>query len=216
VRMLRLMLFVLGAAIVPAVQGGAQNCVGRGSFRYGRAAVGGTATITGGSRGLGAYGSYGTATAWYAGATVGTTIIDGGGGTALDLGASLGYQFGGRAPAAFCPYAFYGTSGLRNVSTVTGTGITTRTNSYGFGGSLGWRYDESEELDIVPALGVQWESHTVTSPDFRSGPATSGSASFSLGLIADRQWSIVPGISSSFSTGSTYVYSLTIGYSFGK
>jgi hypothetical protein len=217
VRTFRLILLVLASIIVPAAQGRAQTCVGRSSFKYGTVGFGGTGTVTGGSRGFGAYGSYGRPTSWYAGATIGTTLIDGGGGTSLNLGASLGYQLPiGRSSFEFCPYAIVGSSALRNVSTVTGTGITTRTNSYGFGGTFGWRYEDSDELDIVPALGVQWQSQSVSSPDFRSGPNSSGSASFSLGFVADRQWSIVPGVSSSFSTGSTYVYTLSVGYSFGR
>lgn len=215
--MLRLTVFVLAGAVALAAPSGAQNCVGRGSFRYGRVALGGTVTVTGGSRGFGAYGTYGTPASWYAGATVGTTSIDGGGGTSLNLGGSLGYQLPIGRALAFCPYANLGSSALRNVSTITGTRITTRTNSYGLGGTLGWRYEDSDELDVIPALGVQWQRISVTSPELRySGPANSGSASFSIGFIAERKWAIVPAVSSSFSSGTSYVYSLSVGYSFGK
>jgi hypothetical protein len=216
--MLRPMVFLLAGAVALAASGGAQNCAGRGSFRDGRFAFGGLVTATGGSGGLGVYGNYGRPTSWYAGASIGTTIVSGGGGKSLDLGASLGYQLPfGRSAISLCPYVFASNSTRGNVSQGPFTGATTRTEAYGFGGTMGWRYEDSDGLDIIPALGAQWQRLGVTSPGFRwSGPTNSGSASFSLGFIADRQWSIVPGVSSSFSSGTSYVFLLSVGYNFGK
>ena len=125
-----------------------------------------------------------------------------------DFGGSLGYQIGiGDSPAEICPYGFagYSTGGARNVT------------SYGFGGSVGWRADASDEITIVPAVGLQWVGQSVSVSGNSSSKSDSNIDFFgNVGFIVHKHWAIVPGVIKSNASGSKTVFRVLLGYFWGQ
>ncbi|HVT40448.1 MAG TPA: outer membrane beta-barrel protein [Gemmatimonadaceae bacterium] len=210
-RIMKPLVLVLTAALVPAAQGAAQTCLGSNSFANGRMALGVQGGFSSGAKRFGAIGAYGAPKSWYADVTVGSTSYDAAGSkSVVDFGGSLGYQFGlGDSPAELCPYAFVGYSSSSGV----------KTTNYGFGGSIGWRADLSDDVNIVPAVALQW--HGVNTSIDVAGASISGSGSnveygANVGFIFNKQWAIVPGVIQSSASGAKAMFTVTLAYFWGK
>jgi hypothetical protein len=208
-RIMKPLVLVLTAALVPVAQSAAQTCLGSNSFANGRMALGVQGGFSSGAKRFGAIGAYGAPKSFYADVTVGSTSYDNGGGSATDFGGSLGYQIAlGDSPAEICPYAFAGYS--------TGGGV--KITSYGFGGAVGWRADASDDVSIVPAVALQWHGTSV-SVDGYSGASVSDSHieyGANVGFIVNKQWAIVPGVIQSSASGAKALFTITLAYYWGK
>lgn len=207
-RMLRPMVGALAAVLVSASYAGAQACTGNTPFANGRWALGGEGSFADGVNRFGAVGAYGAPKSWYATATIGNTSFKGGGGSATDFGGSFGYQIPvGDSPLEFCPYAQLG------YATFTGGNST----AYGVGGAIGWPNHVSDDFDFIPAVGLQYTG-TSSKIDGLSGSITDSFTSFYLnaGLILNKQWGIVPGVSKNSTSGSKAVFNIAVTYNFGK
>jgi hypothetical protein len=201
---------IMTMVLLPAVQAGAQSCLGSNSFANGRIGLGAAATFADGFKRIGAVAAYGLARSWYANATVGTTSYDPpNSGSATDFGGTLGYQFGiGGSHADICPYGFLGYASYSGANTV----------NYGFGGGIGWRTAVSDMLSLVPAVGLQWHGYSTSLSGYSGGSVSSSTAEFwaNVGFIANKNWAIVPGVMKSSQTGSATVVAVTLEYYWGR
>ena len=207
-RMIRPMVGALAAVLVSASYAGAQACTGNTPFANGRWALGGEGSFQDGANRFGAVGAYGAPKSWYATATIGNTSVKGGGSSATDFGGTFGYQIPvGDSPLELCPYAHAG------YQTFTGGNGTI----YGVGGAIGWPNHVSDDFDFIPAVGLQYNGTSVK-VDGLSGSATDSFTSFyfNAGLILNKQWGIVPGISKTSRSGSKAVFNIGVTYNFGK
>ena len=202
-RMLRPLVFALGAVLVPFATSSAQLCQGGNTFDNGKLAVGGQGSFFDGGQRFAAVGAYGMPKSWYVDATVGTTSYKGGGDSQIYFGGSIGYAFAvGDNPLEICPMASLGYASVSGV----------HTTSYGFGGGIGWHAQASDDLMVHPAAGVALD-FTNTSISGYSGSSNTTVLWANVGLILNKQWAIVPGISKSTDSGSKVVFNITIAYS---
>ena len=207
-RIFRPLALTFAAVLVPFAQSAAQSCLGSNSFANGRMALGAQGSFFDGGKRFGAIGEYGAPKSWYADVTVGSTQYDGGGSSVTDFGGSLGYQIGiGDSPAEICPFGFAGYS----------TGGGAKVTSYGFGGSVGYRADASDNITIVPAAGLQWHGQSVSVTGYSSSASNSNIEFFgNVGIIVNKHWAIVPGVLKSNASGSKALFMVTLGYFWGQ
>jgi hypothetical protein len=202
-RMLRPLVFALAALLVPLAASSAQLCLGSNTFDNGKLVVGGSGSFYDGGQRFAANGAYGMPKSWYVGATVGTTSYKGGGDSQIDFGGSLGYQFPiGDNPLEICPYAKLGYASVSSF----------KTTSYGGGAGIGWHAQASDDLMVHPAAGLELLGESTS----YNGTTASGSSTVlwaNVGLIVNKQWAIVPGISKSTESGSKAVFNIAVAYS---
>jgi hypothetical protein len=203
-RMLRPVVFALGALLVPLATSSAQLCLGGNTFDNGKLVVGGQGNFQDGANRFAAVGAYGMPKSWWVGATVGSTSPKVGD-SVIDFGGSLGYQFPvSDNPLEICPYATLG------YSSVSGF----HTTSYSFGGAIGWHAQASDDLMVHPAAGLAWLGESFTGDGYSgSTSAHTWVMSANVGLIINKQWAIVPGISKTTEDGSKAVFNIAVTYS---
>lgn len=207
-------LALLAAVSAPAA---AQTCLGLASHSAGQMQVTGNASFTDLANSYGGTFGYGLSSGVFGKAGVATTSYDAVG-SAIDLGAQVGYQMSvGRA--SVCPVASLGLGmGPKDID-ATGSDLSNRQGTLGL--AVGTTMSASPRMQIVPAAGLglayrsdKFEDATTSF----SASETYAQASLGVGLVFNQNISVRPSVSiplgSALSNDPTF--GLTVGMNFGS
>jgi hypothetical protein len=214
------LLLALFAIIRAPIQ--AQTCRGLAPFSTGPVQVSAEGATTRGSNGLSAGLGYGFPTGAFGTAVIGTRSIEAFEGSALDLGASVGYRLplGTTAGFELCPVAGFNLVIGPNKTFSSDVDRSTRTVSVGL--ALGTSLPAGPRLQLVPNAGIHL---SLDDSKAVNGAGTTlfeisdsyGLAQLGLGMIMSSNLSIRPGVDIPIGLeGSEPTISLTVGYNFGR
>lgn len=200
----------------------AQACLGLASFTTGSVQAVGEASLTSGSRTVGAELGYGFPSSVFGGIGIGTRSIEAYNGSSLDLGASGGYQMalGKAARVQLCPVASFGFEiGPKNTFD-SGVDRSSRRASVGLaiGGSVG----SHGRLQVIPTASLSYaygkskaESDTGATLFEISDHYTLGQ--LGVGLVLNSHISVRPSVDIPLGLdGGEPTFRLAIGYNFGR
>jgi hypothetical protein len=199
----------------------AQTCLGLPSHSNGQMQVAGTANFTDLYNSYGGSFGYGQPAGVFGKATIATTSFDGFDGSAIDLGAQVGYQLtvGRVAQAQVCPVASFSLgSGPKDID-AGGTDLSGRQGSIGF--SVGKQMGANPRMKIVPnaGLGLAYRQQKLddgTNPAVEASE-TYGLASIGVGLIFNSNIAVRPSVSIPLGSDASNdpTFGLTVAYNFG-
>jgi len=200
----------------------AQTCLGLPSHANGQMQVSGNAAFTDLSNSYGASFGYGQAAGVFGKASLARTSYDGFDGSAMDLGAQVGYQLsvGRVAQAQVCPVASLTLGmGPKDID-AGGTDLSSRQGTLGF--SVGKVMSTSPKMQIVPnaGLGLAYRKDKLddgTNPALESSE-TYGLASLGVGLIFNSNIAVRPSVSIPLGSdlNNDPTFGVTVAYNFGS
>ena len=204
-----------------ATTASAQLCTGSAPFSAGRMRVGLGAEFLEGAK------TYGGGLTWAhnSGAYVGGTIsrLDDSNGpeSAMDYSANLGYEmsFDGLGKLRFCPTGRFGLAKGPNDAN-TENSVT----HYGAGGSIGSVLSSSENMAIVPSLGINWVHASYKTTTTNNQGSTSNTVSDSwmeatlgAGFIINRDVTFAPMVRIPLNQdGAESTFGFSLSYNFGR
>jgi hypothetical protein len=145
--------FLIVTALVAGVAAtaDAQLCAGTAPFTAGRMRAGVGAEFPEGAKTYGGGLTWSHGSGAYIGGQLGRWDENGGPDNAMDYTANIGYEMSLDSPFRFCPTGHFGiTKGPDAGNTQNST------SHYGVGGTVGRVLSSSDNMAIVPALGVSW------------------------------------------------------------
>jgi hypothetical protein len=214
------LLLALFATIRAPIQ--AQTCRGLAPFSAGPAQVSGKAATTRGSNDLSASLGYGFSSGVFGLAVVGTRSVEAFEGSALDLGASAGYQIplGTQTTFELCPVIGFNLGIGPNKSFSSDVDRSSRTASLGV--SVGTSLRASPRLRLVPNAGIYYSTDDTKAVNSAGTTLfeisdSHGLVQLGLGMVLSSNISIRPGVDIPIGLeGSEPTISLMLGYNFGR
>jgi hypothetical protein len=151
--------FLIVTALVAGVAAtaDAQLCTGNAPFSAGRMRIGVGAEFPEGAKAYGGGLTWGHNSGLYLGGTVSRIDVNSSTESAMDYQANAGYEmsFDAAPKLRFCPTGHFGMS--------RGPDIGNTENSsthYGLGGAVGGVLSASENMAIIPSLGLSWVNYS--------------------------------------------------------
>jgi hypothetical protein len=202
----------------------AQACLGLASFSTGPIQVTGEASIAGGSSTFAGGASYGWPTSFFGGGTVGTSSVEAFNGSAIDLGATVGYQVtwgvGSAVKLQLCPLASFGLEIGPNDTFDSPVDRSSRTASAGL--ALGTSLGRNPRMQILPTVSLALAHGTSQATDGAGNTLFEISDVYALGQVG-----VGVVMNSAISVRSTLqmplglqgtdpTFALTVGYNFGN
>lgn len=209
-------LVLFAAVSAPAA---AQTCLGLASHSAGQMQVAGNASFSDLTNAFGGTFGYGLPSGVFGKAGVATTSYDGVDGSAIDLGAQVGYQMSVGKAAQICPVASLGLGmGPKDID-AAGSDLSSRQGTLGV--AVGTSMSASPRMQIVPAasLGLAYRSEKIEdATGSLDASETYGQASLGVGVVFNSNITVRPSVSiplgSDFSNDPTF--GLTMGINFGR
>ena len=209
--------FLIVTALVAGVAAtaDAQICAGTAPFSAGRTRVGIGAEFPDGAK------TYGGGLTWahnsglYLGGNVARNDDNNSAVSSMDYAANLGYEMRLDSKFHFCPIGHFGMAKGPNA------GNTERsTTHYGLGGTVGSVLSASDNMSIVPALGVSWVSasnKTTTGPNSTTVSDSWMEATLATGFIINRDVTFAPMIRVPLNQdGAESTFGFSLSYNFGR
>jgi hypothetical protein len=199
----------------------AQLCAGSAPFSAGRTRVGVGAEFPEGAKLYGAGLTWSHQSGAYIGGQLGRADDSAGPESAMDYSANIGYEMSLDLPAKmrFCPTGHFGMS--------KGPDVTNEENSathYGLGGTVGGVLSSSENLAIVPSLGINWVHYTWKTTTTGGGGAGTTEvsdswmeATLSAGFVINRDVTFSPMVRIPLNQdGAESHFGFSLAYNFGR
>lgn len=198
----------------------AQTCLGLASFSDAPIQVTGEGSVASGSNSVGAGLGYGLPAAVFGRATVESSWIEALEGSALNVGASLGYQvaIGSSGRSQLCPLTSFGIGwGPRNNF---GSGVDRSSRTASLGLAIGTIFAAGPEVKVIPSAGLFYGSRRDQAEDAAGTTLFKVSNGFAVaqlgvGIVLKSNLSIRPAMEITLeSEGSDPRFGLTLGYNF--
>jgi hypothetical protein len=213
--MTRNLLIVTALVAGVAATADAQICAGSAPFSAGRTRVGVGAEFPDGAK------TYGGGLTWahnsglYLGGNVARNDDNNSDVSSMDYAANLGYEMRLDSKFHFCPVGHFGMAKGPNAGN---TEIST--THYGLGGTVGSVLSASDNMSIVPALGVNWVSasaKTTTGPNSTTVSDSWMEATIAAGFIINRDVTFAPMIRVPLNQdGAESTFGFSLSYNFGR
>jgi hypothetical protein len=213
--MTRKMLILTALVAGVAATAEAQLCSGSAPFSAGRTRVGVGAEFPEGNK------AYGVGVTWshnsgaYFGGTVGRLDDNNSTASAMDYAANLGYEMSLDSKFRFCPTGHFGMTKGPDA----GNTQNSRTH-YGAGGTIGRVLSSSENMAIVPSLGINWVHVTdksVTGPNTTTASDSWMEATLGAGFILNRDVTFAPMVRIPLNQdGAESSFGFSLSYNFGR
>jgi hypothetical protein len=215
--MTRRILIVTALVAGVAATAEAQICAGNAPFSSGRMRVGVGAEFPEGEK------AYGGALTWahnsgvYVGGQVARSDDNNGPESAMDYTANLGYELSMETlgKIRFCPMGHFGMAKGPN------TGNTeVSTTHYGLGGTFGTVLSSSDNLAIVPSLGISWVNYSTKSTTNNTETTAEDNwmeATLGAGFILNRDVTFAPMVRIPLNQdGAESQFGFSLSYNFGR
>jgi hypothetical protein len=198
----------------------AQLCAGSAPFSAGRTRVGVGAEFPEGAKMYGAGLTWSHQSGAYIGGQFGRVDFNGAPESANDFSANLGYEMSLDLPAKmrFCPTGHFGMS----KGPEAGNSEESSTH-YGLGGTVGGVLSSSENLAIVPSLGINWVHYTFKTTTTGGGGGTTEvsdswmEATLGAGFVINRDVTFSPMLRIPLNQdGAESRFGFTLSYNFGR
>jgi hypothetical protein len=211
--------FLIVTALVAGVAATAeaQICAGTAPFSAGKMRVGVGAEFPQGEKNYGGGLTYGHSSGAYLGGVVTRADDNSSTQSAMDYSANLGYEmsFDAAPKLRFCPTGHFGMQKGPNAGT-TEISVT----HYGAGGAVGGVLSSSDNLAIVPSLGVNWVHTSQKTTTGNTSNTVSDSymqATLSAGFIINRDVTFAPMVRIPLNTdGAESHFGFSLAYNFGR
>jgi hypothetical protein len=214
-------ILILGALVAGvATTAEAQLCAGNAPFSAGRTRIGVGAEFPEGAKAYGAGLTWSHQSGAYIGGQLGRLDANGAPESALDYQANIGYEMSLDLPAKmrFCPTGHFGMS--------KGPDVANEENSamhYGLGGTVGGVLSSSENIAIVPSLGLNWVHYTYKTTTTGGGGGTTEvsdswmEATIGAGFVINRDVTFAPTLRIPLNQdGMESSFGFTLSYNFGR
>jgi hypothetical protein len=213
--MTRKILIVTALVAGVAATADAQLCTGSAPFSAGRMRVGVGAEFPDGAK------TYGGGLTWahnsgvYVGGNVARNDDNNSTTSSMDYAANLGYEMQLDSRFRFCPIGHFGmTKGPDAGNTELST------THYGLGGTVGTVLSTSDNMAIVPSLGIQWTNASVKSTAGGNTTTVSDSwmeATLGAGFIINRDVTFAPMVRIPLNQdGAESHFGFSLSYNFGR
>jgi hypothetical protein len=197
----------------------AQICAGNASFGAGHMRAGLGAEFPEGAKNYGGNLTWSHGSGAYLGGTIGRMDDSNGPESAMDYSANLGYELSFDSKFRFCPTGHFGLTKGPDAGN-TKNSIT----HYGLGGTVGRVLSSSDNLAIVPSLGINWvnaSSKTTTTNNQGSTTNTVSDswmeATLGAGFIINRDVTFAPTIRIPLNQdGAESTFGFSLSYNFGR
>jgi hypothetical protein len=213
--------FLIVTALVAGVAAtaDAQICAGNAPFSAGRMRVGLGAEFPEGAK------QYGGALTWshtsgaYVGGQVGRVDVSASTESAMDYTANLGYELSLDSKFRFCPTGHFGMGKGPDAGNEKNS-----TTHYGLGGVVGGVLSSSDNMAIVPSLGISWvnTSYKTTTTNNQGSTSTTVSdswmeATLGAGFIINRDVTFAPMVRIPLNQdGVESSFGFSLSYNFGR
>lgn len=213
--------FLLMTALVACVAATAeaQICAGNAPFSAGRMRVGLGAEFPEGAKSYGGNVTWSHNSGAYVGGTIGRYDESNGPESAMDYAANLGYEMSFDSKLRFCPTGHFGmTKGPDAGNTENST------THYGLGGAVGAVLSSSENMAIVPSLGINWVNASYKTTTTNNQGSTTNTVSDSwmeatlgAGFVINRDVTFAPTIRIPLNQdGAESTFGFSLSYNFGR
>jgi hypothetical protein len=212
--------FLIVTALVAGVAAtaDAQICAGTAPFSAGRTRVGLGAEFPDGAKTYGGGLTYAHSSGVYLGAAVARNDDNNSDVSAMDYAANLGYELNLDSKFHFCPTGHFG---MAKGPDIGNTEISD--THYGLGGTIGSVLSSSDNMAIVPSLGLNWAHHSVkTTTTGNNGSSTTVSdswmeATLATGFIINRDVTFAPMVRIPLNQdGAESTWGFSLSYNFGR
>ena len=212
-------LIVTALAAGVAATADAQICAGNAPFSAGHMRAGVGAEFLNGAKSYGGNLTWSHSSGAYVGGTVGRLDDSNGPESAMDYTANLGYEMSFDSKLRFCPTGHFGMSKGPDAGNTENSAT-----HYGVGGAVGRVLSSSDNLAIVPSLGINWvhaSSKTTTTNNQGSTSTTVDDswmeATFGAGFILNRDVSFAPMVRIPLNQdGAESTFGFSLSYNFGR
>lgn len=211
--------FLIVTALVAGVAATAeaQLCTGSAPFSAGHMRVGIGAEFPDGAKAYGGGLTWGHSSGAYLGGTVARLDDNNSTVSAMDYAANLGYEmsFDAAPKVRFCPTGHFGMTKGPNA----GTTENSRTH-YGFGGAIGGVLSASDNMSIVPSLGINWthaSDKTTTGATSTTVTDSWMEATLGAGFVINRDVTFAPMVRVPLNqAGAESSFGFSLSYNFGR
>jgi len=214
--------FLIATALMvgAAATAEAQICAGNASFSAGRMRVGVGAEFPEGQKLYGGALTYSHTSGVYAGAQIARWDPSASDESALDYQANLGYELSSDMLGSirFCPTGHFGMSQGPDANNTEES-----STHYGLGGTFGAVLSSSDNMAIVPSLGINWVSYTwKTTTTGNQGSTTETKdnwmeATLGAGFVINRDVTFAPMVRIPLNRdGGESHFGFTMSYNFGR
>jgi hypothetical protein len=209
-------LFIVTALVAGvAATAQAQLCTGSASFSAGRMRAGIGAEFPEGAKAYGGGLTYAHNSGLYLGGNVARNDDNNSTVSSMDYAANLGYEMSLDSKFRFCPIGHFGMTKGPNAGTTERT-----TTHYGLGGAVGSVLSASDNMSIVPSLGVKWVSasaKTTTGPNTTTVSDSWMEATLGAGFIINRDVTFAPMVRIPLNQdGAESSFGFSLSYNFGR
>jgi hypothetical protein len=213
--MTRKLLIVTALVAGAAATAQAQLCTGSAPFSAGRMRVGIGAEFPEGAKAYGGGLTWAHNSGLYVGGNVARNDDNNSAVSSMDYAANLGYEMRLDSKFRFCPIGHFGMMKGPN------TGTTERsTTHYGLGGTVGSVLSASDNMSIVPSLGVKWVSASAKATTGTNTTTVSDSwmeATLGAGFIINRDVTFAPMVRIPLNQdGAESTFGFSLSYNFGR
>ena len=210
--------FLIVTALVAGVAAtaDAQICAGNAPFSAGHMRAGLGAEFPEGAKSYGGNLTWSHGSGAYVGGTIGRLDDSNGPESAMDYTANLGYEMSFDSKLRFCPTGHFGMTKGPDAGNAENS-IT----HYGLGGTVGRVLSSSDNLAIVPSLGLNWV-HATYETTAGGGGSTSVSdswmeAALGAGFILNRNVTFAPMVRIPLNQdGAESTFGFSLSYNFGR
>jgi hypothetical protein len=195
----------------------AQVCTGNAPFSAGRMRVGVGAEFPEGAKAYGAGLTVGHGSGMYFGGAITRLDDSNGPASAMDFTANIGYQmtFDAAPSLRFCPNGHFGITNGPDAGAVENSAT-----HLGLGAAVGGVLSSSENLSIVPSLGMNWVHASYETSAGGGSTSVSDSwleASLGAGFILNRDVTFAPMLRIPLNRdGAESTFGFTLSYNFGR
>jgi hypothetical protein len=193
----------------------AQICAGNAPFSAGHMRAGVGAEFPEGAKSYGGNLTWSHASGAYVGGTIGRLDDSNSPESAMDYTANLGYEMSFDSKLRFCPTGHFGMTKGPDAGN-TENSIT----HYGLGGTVGRVLSSSDNLAIVPSLGINWVHATYETTTGGTSASVSDSwmeAALGAGFILNRDVTFAPVVRIPLNQdGAESTFGFSLSYNFGR
>jgi hypothetical protein len=209
-------LFIVTALVAGvAATAQAQICSGSAPFSAGRMRVGIGAEFPEGAKAYGGGLTYAHNSGLYLGGNIARNDDNNSAVSSMDYAANLGYEMSLDSKFRFCPIGHFGMTKGPNAGTTERS-----TTHYGLGGTVGSVLSASDNMSIVPSLGVKWVSasaKTTTGPNTTTVSDSWMEATLGAGFVINRDVTFAPTVRIPLNQdGAESTFGFSLSYNFGR
>jgi hypothetical protein len=209
--------FLIVTALVAGVAAtaDAQLCAGGAPFSAGRMRVGIGAEFPEGAKAYGGGLTWAHNSGLYLGGNIARNDDNNSTVSSMDYAANLGYEMRLDSKFHFCPVGHFGMTKGPNAGNTENS-----TTHYGLGGTVGTVLSTSDNMAIVPSLGVKWISasqKTTTGPNSTTASDSWMEATLGAGFIINRDVTFAPMVRIPLNQdGAESHFGFSLSYNFGR